>query len=561
MLPRRLFTGFAVVTAGLASLALTACAPVSGTGAARSSASAAGGRLEDRQRIGSFSIVQAVAVSRRFVYAASSGGIAVYDRVLNAWLPPLTRDQGFTDQQITVIAGDPVEDALWFGVPGAVVSYRPQTEQLQRTIVTGVPEFIAFDRSGTGDAFVRSAGQWTRVSRIGISTPLAQAPSAASVIAPSTLGELYARFPTLRTQPQLLLRNQAANRPLRQFALLSGAASPERVSDVWLGTDGDGLYRLDPNFLQAEPLRFGLLEPGVGALALAADGVWAAGLGMATDRGGLTFATSDLQRWRWLEGTITVPLTGMRSHVLATRAERAWLGTDRGLVRLRLDGENDVAAWTTLDGLPDDRVLAVAPRNDGAWVGTPRGLQYVSDSTNARSTRTRGLGVRMLDNMPVYALLFTGDTLWAGTESGLLAISRPDAQAGGALARPRSQDPALRRPVRSLAWSDSVLLAATDDAVLRLAPRGGVEPVRIPALDVLQVGQVTRVAIDERAMWLAGTQGVVMLSRQTGALRILRAPVDVPGPVLDVVASRDWLWLGTPQGLVRYRRTADGLVP
>jgi ligand-binding sensor domain-containing protein len=167
----------------------------------------------------------------------------------------------------------------------------------------------------------------------------------------------------------------------------------------------------------------------------------------------------------------------------------------------------------------------------------------------------------MLDNMPVYALLFTGDTLWAGTESGLLAIPRPDALAGGALARPRAQDPALRRPVRSLAWSDTVLLAATDDAVLRLAPRGGAEPVRIPALDVLQVGQVTRVAIDERAMWLAGTQGVVMLSRQTGALRILRAPVDVPGPVLDVVASRDWLWLGTPQGLVRYRRTADGLVP
>lgn len=561
MLPRRLVTAFAVITTGAASLALAACAPVSGTGAARSSASAAGGRLEDRQRIGSFSIVQAVAVSRRFVYAASSGGIAVYDRVLNAWLPPLTRDQGFTDQQITVIAGDPVEDALWFGVPGAVVSYRPQTEQLQRAIVTGVPEFIAFDRSGAGDAFVRSAGQWTRVSRIGISTPLAQPPAPASVIVPSTLGELYARFPTLRTQPQLLLRNQVANRPLRQFALLSGAASPERVSDVWLGTDGDGLYRLDPNFLQAEPLRFGLLEPGVGALALAADGVWAAGLGVATNRGGLTFATSDLQRWRWLEGTITVPLTGLRSYVLATRAERAWLGTDRGLVRMRLDGENDVAAWTTLDGLPDDRVLAVAPRNDGAWVGTLRGLQYVSDSMNARSTRTRGLGIRMLDNMPVYALLFTGDTLWAGTESGLLAIPHPDALAGGALARPRAQDPALRRPVRSLAWSDTVLLAATDDAVLRLAPRGGAEPVRIPALDVLQVGQVTRVAIDERAMWLAGTQGVVMLSRQTGALRILRAPVDVPGPVLDVVASRDWLWLGTPQGLVRYRRTADGLVP
>jgi hypothetical protein len=481
--------------------------------------------------------------------------------VLEAWLPPLTRDQGFTDQQITVLAGDPVEDALWFGVPGAVVSYRPQTEQLQRTTVTGVPDVIAFDRSGTGDALVRSGGQWTRVSRIGISSPLAAPPSPAAVIVPSTLNELYTRFPTLRTQPQLLLRDQAANRPLRQFALLSGAASPERASDVWLGTDGDGLYRLDPTFLQAQALRFGLLDPGVGALALAADGVWAAGLGVSATRGGLTFATNDLQRWRWLEGTISVPLTGMRAYTVATRAQRAWMGTDRGLVRLWLDGENDVAVWTTLDGLPDDRVLAVAPRDDGAWVGTLRGMQFVSDSAGAKSTRTRGLGARLLDNTPVYALLFTGDTLWAGTESGLLAVARPDAVAGGTLARPLAQDPALRRPVRSLAWSDTVLLAATDDAVVRLAPRGGVEPLRIPALDVLQVGQVTRVAIDERAMWLAGTNGVVMLSRETGAVRVLRVPSDVAGPVLDLVASRDWLWLGTPQGLVRYRRTADGLVP
>lgn len=557
MPPRRTLTVLAVAAACLAG-----CAPVSGTGGGGGGASSAGfGRRDERQRIGSFSTVQAVAVSRRFVYAASSGGIAIYDRALDVWLPPLTRDQGFTDQQITVLAGDPVEDALWFGVPGAVVSYRPQTEQLQRTIVVGVPEFIAFDRSGTGDAIVRSGGQWTRVSRIGISTPMTRPPTPASVIAPSNLNDLYTRFPTLRVQPQLLLRDQAANRPLRQFALLSGAASPERVSDVWLGTDGDGLYRFDPSFLQAEALRFGLLEPGVGALALAADGIWAAGLGVSTVRGGLTFATNDLQKWRWLEGTINVPLTGMRAYALATRAERAWMGTDRGLVRVRLDGVNDVASWTTLDGMPDDRILAVAPRGDGAWVGTPRGLVYVSDSTESKATRTRGIGARLLDNTPVYALQFTGDTLWAGTEAGLLAIPQPNGSAGGALTRPLARDPALRRPVRSLAWSDSVLLVATDDAVLRVAPRGGVEPERIPALDVLQVGQVTRVAIDDRALWLAGTNGVVMVSRRTGALRVLRSPGDVAGPVLDLVASRDWLWLATPQGLVRYRRTSDGLIP
>ncbi|MBL0940636.1 MAG: hypothetical protein IBJ03_17205 [Gemmatimonadaceae bacterium] len=539
----------------------TGCVPAGAAGGGAiggsSAARSAFGRLDERQRIGSFSTIEAVAVTRRFVFAGGSGGIAVYDRLRDVWMPPLTRDNGFMDQQITVMAGDPVEDALWFGVPGGVATYRPQTEQLQRTMLTGVPDVIAFDRRGTGDAMVRAGGSWTRVSRIGLTTPMNGAPAANSVIVPSNLGELYQRYPTLRIQPQSLLRNQSPNRPLQQFALLSGAASPDRVNDVWLGTDGDGLYRLDPAFLQAQPLRFGLLEPGVGALALAADGVWAAGLGQSMRRGGLSFTTPDLQRWRWIEGTIGVPLTGLRTYALATRANRAWLGTARGLVRVFLDGANDMTAWTAFDGLPDERVLAVAPRDDGVWVGTPRGVVRISDSLDTKPRETRGLGARLLENVPVYALQFTGDTLWMGTEGGVVALPRAEA-GGGTLLRPLGDDPALRRPVRSLAYSDSVLLAATDNAVLAVAPRGGRAPQRVDALNLVHVGQVTRVGIDARAMWAAGMNGLVIVSRTSGAVRVVSA-VDLGGPVLDVVANTDWMWIGTPQGLVRLRRSSDGL--
>ncbi|WP_411278759.1 hypothetical protein [Gemmatimonas sp.] len=519
------------------------------------------GKRDERQRIGSFSNVQAVAVSRRYVFAAGSSGIAIYDRVMNSWLPPLTRDEGLSDQQITVLAGDPVEDALWLGVPGGVIMYRPLTEQLQRTIVTGVPELIAFDRTGTGDAIIRAGGEWTRISRVGMATPMMRPPSASVLILPRTLNDLYAQFPTLRTQPSLLLRSQQSDRPVRNVQIISGAASPERASEVWLGTAGDGLFRLDPAFMQSTPLPYGLMEPGVGALALAADGVWAAGLGQSFDRGGLSFVGSDLQRFRWIDGTIAVPLVGVRGRSLVTRASRAWLGTDRGLVRVRLDGTQAMQSWGVLDGLPDERVLSVATRDDGVWAGTARGLVYVSDSSDTRNVRTRGLGVRMLDNMPVHALQFTGDTLWIGTDAGLMAIASPNGGVGGVLSRPLGSDQALRRAVRALAWSDTVLLAATDDAVLRLAPRGGVEPVRVDALDVRQVGRVTKVAIDDRTMLLAGTDGVVLVSRRDGATRVLRVPSDLPGPVLDVALNRDYLWFGTPQGLIRLRRRGDGGLP
>jgi ligand-binding sensor domain-containing protein len=568
-----------------AAFALLALVSISGCVSAGGVAGAAGeggyGRRDERVQIGSFASVPAVAVSRRFVFAAGSDGVAVYDRAFNRWLPPLSTgagpDAALFAQPIGFLVGDPLEDALWIGVPGAVLTYRPDTEQLQRTMVVGMPDFIAFDRSGNGDAYVRSAGQYTRVSRLGITFPVSSLPAASALLIPPTLADLYRQFPTLRNQPQLFLRGQAPQRALRPATVLAGAASPDRASEVWLGTDSEGLFRFDPTFLQATPLPYGLLSPGVGGLALAADGVWAASLGVVgmpsaagsvmafgapgSLRGGLSFVSNNLQQFRWLDGTIAVPLAGVRTYVLATRGARAWIGTERGVVRMKLDGANETLAWSALDGLPDQRVLSIAARDDGAWVGTMRGLRFVPDSGEGAAKRPvmSVPGARVLDNMAVYALQMVGDTLWAGTESGLLAIARPMQEA--TLLRPENVDPTLRRPVRALAWSDSVLLAVTDDAVLQVAPRTGHPPTRVEALRVPQIGQAIRAGIDERAIWIAGPEGVLLRARSGGTVRWLQRGIDLDGPVLDIVANRDWFWIGTPRGLLRLRRTSDGLVP
>ena len=549
-------------------VALCACAAVpggsggGGGGGYDGTGGGAGyGRRDERQVVGSYSDVRAVGVSRRYVFSATSSGIGIYDRVVNAWQPPLTRANGFVEgDQVTVLAGDPVEDAVWIGVPGAVVVYRPQTEQLQRTCIPGIPDFIAFDRTGNGDALIRASGLWTRVSRIGLSQPLAQSPAASTLLLPRTLQDVYEQFPQLRSSTALLLREQKADRALRHFPVISGSMSPERSNEVWLGTSGDGLYRVDPSFQQATALRFGPIESGIGALAIAADGVWGAGLGLSFIRAGLSFASNNLERWRWIDGSISVPLLGVRANAMSLRAERAWIATDRGVVRARLDGSDDLAAWTALDGLPSDQVYAIAARTDGAWAGTARGLVWLSDSAGARRTRARGIGLRLLDNVAVFALQPIGDTLWIGTNAGLLALPGVDGR-NGALVRPVGTDPALRRPIRALAWSDTMLLAATDDAILRLAPRGGTEPTRMLALDVRQAGQLTRLAIDDRSIVMSGTAGVVVLSRRASAPRVLRIPGDLPGPALDIALSRDWLWIATPVGLARFRRANDGGLP
>ncbi len=546
--------------------ALNACA-TGGGGSGGGSPGGAFGRRDERQFIGSFAEVREVAVSRRYVFSATPSGIGVFDRLVNAWLPPLTRDNGFTDIQITVMAADPAEDAVWYGVPGAIVSYRPQVEQLQRTMIAGVPDFIAFDKSPLGDLYVRAGGAWTRVSRTGLASPMARPPAPAAVVVPRTLADVYAQFPALRSQQALLFRNQQADRALRSYAVLSGAVSPERSSEVWLGTSGDGLYKVDPTFQQSTALRFGPLTSDIGAVALASDGVWMAGLGQSPLRAGLSFARNDLQQWRWIDGTIAVPLLGVRTNTLVVRAQRAWVGTERGLVRVRLDAGEAMAAWTTLDGMPDERVYALAATDAGVWAGTARGLVWVTDSSDSRNTRTRGIAARVLDNTSVFALQLIGDTLWAGTSTGLVALpgagrmESVGATGLSTIARPVSADPALRRPIRALAWSDSILLAATDDGVVQLTPRRASEPVRVPALDVRLVGSVRRLLMDDRTVWMAGADGLLVTPRNGGAPRLLRAPGDLPGPVTDIAASRDWLWVGTTVGIVRFRRMVDGGLP
>ena len=539
------------LTALVIALSLSACASTAlgtSTGSARTF-----GVRDERQVIANYTDVRAVGVSRRYVFAATPNGISIYDRLFNVWLPPVTRDLGVVDGQITLMAGDPIEDAVWLGVPGAILIYRPQSEQLIRTIVVGVPELIAFDRTPNGDAYVRASGQWTRVTRIGIATPLSGPPAASSVTVPATLADVYSRYPGLRSNAPLLYRNQQSDRPLRSFPVVSGNVSPDQPSEVWLGTSGDGLYKVDGVTMQSTPLRFGLLERGVGALSLAADGVWAAGLGASPLRGGVSFASNDLQRWRWIDGTITVPMMGMRATSMSLRAQQAWIGTDRGVVRVTLDGSEQMDMWSTLNGLPDERVFAVAAKANGAWVGTARGLVFIADTGDAR--RGRGIGQQTLTDIPVYALQPVGDTLWIGSASGLVALAP-----NGELLRPVGRDVQLRSPVVALAWSDSVLIAATDDAVLQLNPKGGVEPSRILDFNVARVGRVTKLAMDDRTMVMAGTDGVVVVQR-TGGVRLLRVPNDIPGPAMDIALSRDWLWIGTPFGLVRLRRANDGGLP
>lgn len=552
----------ATIAAGLLALGCTgAPGGLGGVGPARGGGSL---RQEDRAVVSTFNEVTGVAASRRYVFSVTTGGLAIYDRTFAAWRPPLSLGEDLPRGRPSAVAADPASEGVWIGGVGTVTYYQAATDFATRSTVPGIVDLIAFDRRDlSGGALVRASGQWSRVTTTGFVSAIdpTQFPSARDIEVAPTLREVVQEFPALEAFGGLLTRDAQ----LRSWPISAAAKSPDRTSELWVGTAGNGLFRVDPAFNRAEQLPFGLLDRGAGALALAADGVWIASLGESvSSRGGLTFASDDLQRWRWLEGTQQLSLAGTRIFRLDVREGLAWAATDRGLVRLDTHASGppsagDAVAWSATSGLPSDVVLSVAARPGGAWAGTSAGLVFVSDSASRRSARVGSVGPVLAAGAPVRALLATGDTLWVGTDLGLLLVP-PGEQSAAVRPAALAAEPRLGQRVTALATSDTEVVVATSAALLRFDRRTG---RLLPSIDVgafASAGGVRALAMDGGSVWAAGPSGVVVYARSSGATRFLGVPSDIPDEAFDVALGRDYAWVATRDGVVRLRRLRDGSV-
>ena len=134
---------------------------------------------------------------------------------------------------------------------------------------------------------------------------------------------------------------------------------------LWVGTRAGGLVQVrDTRFVSLRP-------PG------ASEEVWSVledpdgTLWLGTDGSGIVL----LQNGR---GTRLTTADGLPAdQVLALLRDRAgdlWIGTRRGLARLRA---GRFETWTRRHGLPDDSIMALFQDRDGSlWVGTRRGLAH-----------------------------------------------------------------------------------------------------------------------------------------------------------------------------------------
>lgn len=522
-----------------------------------------------RRHVGMFTDVSHVALTRRYVFSAATGGIAVFDRILGQWQPPLPlpRPNPRSVLPITALAADPVDDAVWFGMQGFVFSYRPATGQLTRTAVSGDVMLIAFDTSITSDAFVRTTPGWTRISRTGaVSAAQPQQLDERLVGKRAGLNHAFAKFPGLRAHLLTVAAKRNAQQPFSYFEVRDAAVSAEHASEVWIGTSNDGLWKMDARARTIWPLNFGLADRDAGPLVVAADGILIAPGSSA--RGLVMHVTDDLKHWASMETSGDVPWRGNHTYAMSVGGSFAWLGTDMGVVRVHLLHEAKPVAWTTKQGLPSDAVHFVAATTNGAWAGTTAGLVFINTRNDVRqvevpvpTTRVRAgtLGETWPVSRSVTSLSVVRDTVWIGTRYGLFLAGPDDVRATQVL----RDDVRFEGEVGVLSFTetDSTLLIAADNRIYLMPRRVTATAAETRPLAGAPVGPLHAVTMDARSIVTRTNDGIIVAPRfGRGVTTLLKQDVDFQGNVVSFVLSRDWFWLATTAGLTRIARQPDGSI-
>lgn len=465
-----------------------------------------------------FRYVTSVAMDQTVVYFGTTGGVIRYDRFAGQWLTPLTVTDGIPSSRIDNIAFDPSNGRIWVATAGGNAYYQPTFQQWY--FGGEFPADLVRNEFDPG------------------------------------------RFPVLTTPFGLSYQEGViTDQNFQQFQLTRGVG--DGYDTMYVGTWGMGPLVINSRYGDLSTFSFGPYDSDVSTVVLIGDRLWI-GDNSSSDPA-LTVFDRSSGEWSWHQVRYT---DGLASAVLTSGAlmrgspDLTWLGTDYGLLRYR-GNEDDFSSLADFSNLPSNLVLCVASDNLGVFAGTDNGLGYVGRSTKKEKHKPDSAAV--IDtteasgryNFPVRSLTgfiindddIIGNYLYLATDRGVL---RRELKKGSRYEYVNTPDRMLSTDIYDIAGTgDSLLFLTYRDIVIIDTSTG--RSSTLTDSRYFDQWRMRKMAVDGLDIWVATDIGLWKYRLNDGYSRLFTAADgmisdDVRGLILD----GDYLWLATPDGLIRF---------
>ncbi len=355
------------------------------------------------------------------------------------------------------------------------------------------------------------------------------------------IGSGPANFPHLKLPNGsiFLPEGEVQDRFLRTFPITDWFV--DRRGMLWFGTWGGGIGKGDIRSLFAEMFEFGPAGNDIRALLVQKKDIWLGGDNEAPLLG-ITRCSRNRQTWQHYEPRAEREILSTIVYDFETAGDRTWIATEEGLLSFKKKKQ-----WRRFgleDGLWSNRIRALAANDTQLWVGTDRGLNLLTlpGMTIWRQENTS------LRHLGILRLRLHGDTLYIGTPNGLFRGSIVDR-----VFEHIPLDPGLlTAPIRDISVVGKEVWTATRQGVQVYNSASG-ESRSWLSITYLRGEEPTCLLATKQAVWVGTDKGIWRWWRERNEWIDYRPRDGLIDAQVEVIRrDGDYLLIGTANGLTRF---------
>ncbi len=180
----------------------------------------------------------------------------------------------------------------------------------------------------------------------------------------------------------------------------------DREGNLWIGTDGQGVFRQAGKSFTVYNTSHGLLSDAAMDLVRMENGNLIIG---SYDQGLTIFDGEHFSPY-----SLNDSLPGKTIWQVATAADQAlWVGTSQGLF---IEKDGKITKKSVRDSLPGNRITAILPEGESIWIGAENGMALL----NQQGEILKVYDLQNFSGRRIRSMKKTGKTMWIGAEGQLI---------------------------------------------------------------------------------------------------------------------------------------------